>query len=102
RRRTDGRRAEEVIEAHAVLRKAIEIRRADLGIAGAAERPGALVVAEDEQDVRVFRPPACHARSPPCASRPRLTPYCTIGRAGSPVFDGSTSVRLCCTIDCAS
>ena len=40
--------------------KAIEMRRAYLAIAGAAKRPAALVVGEDEDDVWVAGVTTCH------------------------------------------
>jgi hypothetical protein len=52
RRRAYGRGAEEILEADAGGRQPVEHRRPDLVIAGATQRPRALVVADDEEDIR--------------------------------------------------
>jgi hypothetical protein len=90
RRRAHRRDAEEVVEAHALRREPVEHRRADLRIAGAAERPRPLVVADDEQDVRPSRVPAGHAAS----SSPST--FCAWRRRPA-----SPAGRRWCTIDCA-
>jgi DNA-binding NtrC family response regulator len=50
--RADRRGAEEVLEAHPGGGQPVSVGRAYLRVAIAAGRPGALVVAEDEEDVR--------------------------------------------------
>ena len=61
-RRTDRRGAEEIVEPDAFARQPVQVRRADLGIAGAAHGPGTLVVGQDEQDVGAVGVAAGHRR----------------------------------------
>ena len=52
-RRTDRTWRERVGEAGAALRDAIEIRRLHFGVTVGAERPRAVIVGEEKQDVRL-------------------------------------------------
>ena len=53
--RADGVAGERPREADALGRQAVDVRRADIRVAVAAERPGALVVGQDEEEVRAAR-----------------------------------------------
>ena len=55
RGRADGRGAEEVFEPRAAAGETVKIRRADLVVARASERPRPLVVAQDKKHVRLLR-----------------------------------------------
>src|SRR6185312_3338760 len=46
--------AEMIFERDTFLREAVELRRVDDSIAGMAERIGALIVSQHEEDVRAF------------------------------------------------
>ena len=52
RRRTHRVAAQGAREADALRGKSVDVRRADVGIAVAAERPRPLVVGEDEDEIR--------------------------------------------------
>jgi hypothetical protein len=53
-RRADGRHAKEVLQTRSAGREGIQIGSLNLGVSGAPQRPSALVVAQDEDDVRIF------------------------------------------------
>ena len=50
--RAEGRRAERVDEVHPFVRKAVDVGRFDVGVAGTAEGVPPKVVAEHDDDVR--------------------------------------------------
>ena len=64
RRRANGRRAEEIIEANTRRRQPIEIGRNHLVIPGAAHSPSPLVIAQDKQNVRTVGVGAWHGGAP--------------------------------------
>ena len=104
--RSDARAGEHTGDVQKKLSKrmprcgeAVEHRRADLRVAGAVERPCALVVADDEQDVRTSRVPACH-RIPRLRLAPRAALEGRCSHLGTARWN--SRFRAFCTIDCAS
>lgn len=45
--------AEEILESDAACGKSIDVRRSDLAVSVASERPVSLIVGEDEDDIRI-------------------------------------------------
>ena len=68
--RADRGRAEEAVETDSFARQPVEVRRPDLRVAGAAHRPGALVVRQDDQDVGAAGVAAGHGSAPRPATPP--------------------------------